>query len=111
MASSLAVACVSSESDSNSGARTSSAQSSVCSTMTPSRTRSTARVIRVRTETVTSGHPVGLLERVAEQDVGLEPGLVRLEVVALVEEQRVDLLGRHELLDRDLLGRPRSEGS
>ena len=51
-------------------------------------------------------HPVGLLERVAQQDVRLEAGLVGLEVVARVEEQRVDLLRGHELLDRDLLGRP-----
>ena len=51
-----------------------------------SRTRSTARVIAGADRTTcTEGHPVGLLQRVAEQDVGLEAGLVGLEVIALVE--------------------------
>ena len=51
-------------------------------------------------------HPLLLDEGVAEQDVGLGRGLVGLEVVALVEPHRVDLVGRHELRDADLLRGP-----
>ena len=45
---------------------------------------------------------VGLLERPAQQHVGLRRGRVRLEVVRAVERQQVDLLARHELDDVDL---------
>ena len=45
---------------------------------------------------------VGRLERAAQQHVGLVRRRVGLEVVALVEHDRVDLLGRHELDDLDL---------
>src|SRR6476661_2718872 len=91
MASSCLVALASSSSVAKSGLRISSGHNIVCMRMTPSCTRSTAMVIRVRIETV------------AQQDVGLGRRLVGLEVVGLVVEHRVDLLGRDELLDRDLL--------
>ena len=51
------------------------------------------------------GHPVGGQQRVAQQRIRLGGGLLGLEVIRLVEEHRVDLTGRHELGDRDLLAR------
>ena len=53
MSISCLVARCSSVTVAKSAARTSSGQSIVCMTMTPSRTRSTAIVMRVRIETVT----------------------------------------------------------
>ena len=48
------------------------------------------------------GHPVGVEQGLAQQAVGLGAGLLGLEVVGLLEQHRVDLLGGHELLDGDL---------
>ena len=56
------------------------------------------------------GAAIGLLQRAAQQRVRLEGARVRLEVVGLVEADRVDLVGRHELHHVDLvvaLGRER----
>jgi hypothetical protein len=55
-------------------------------------------VIRLRNETVTT-----------QQGVGLGRRGVGLEVVALLQPHRVDLLARHELLDRDLAAAARRE--
>ncbi len=44
---------------------------------------------------------LALLQRVAQQHVRLDRALLRLEVVALVVVDRVDLVGRHELHDVD----------
>ena len=49
------------------------------------------------------GHPVGLLQRPAQQRVGLGRLGLGLQVVRLVEHDRVDLLGRDELVDLDLV--------
>ncbi len=48
------------------------------------------------------GHPVRLPDRLAQQGVGLGRRLVGLEVVGPLQHHRVDLLARHELVDRDL---------
>ena len=55
------------------------------------------------------GHPVGVEQRLAQQGVGLGAGLLRLEVVGLLEQHRVDLVAGHELLDRDLARRRRGQ--
>jgi hypothetical protein len=50
--------------------------------------------------------PLGVLERLTQQHVRPARGLVRLEVVRLLEIDRVDLFGRHELQYLDgLVGR------
>ena len=56
------------------------------------------------------GHPVGLHERLAQQGVRLGAGLLGLEVVALLEQHRVDLVGRHELDHVDLVARGHRQG-
>ena len=55
------------------------------------------------------GHPVGVEQRLAQQGVRLGAGALGLEVVGLLEQQRVDLVARHELLDRDLARRRRRQ--
>ena len=54
-------------------------------------------------------HPVRGLERLPQQRVGLGAGLLRLEVVGLLEQHRVDLVTGHELLDADLATAVRRE--
>ena len=51
------------------------------------------------------GHPPRSLERVAEQRVGADPGGLRLQVVGLVGQDRVQLPGRAEVQHVDPLGR------
>ena len=46
---------------------------------------------------------IGLRECLRQQHVRLRCGRVRLEVVALLEQDRIDLVGRHELQHRDLV--------
>ena len=48
-------------------------------------------------------HPVRVLQRPAQQHIGLGRLGVGLKVVALLEHHRVELLGRHELHDVDLV--------
>jgi hypothetical protein len=47
-------------------------------------------------------HPVDVVQRLAQQRVGLGGGALRLQVVRLGVEHRIDLFGRYELqhLDR-----------
>jgi hypothetical protein len=54
---------------------------------------------------VDDGDAVGLFQRPHQQHVRLGGRGRRLEVVALVEIQRIDLVGRHEAGDLDLPGR------
>ena len=51
------------------------------------------------------GHPPGSLERVTEQRVSADPGGLRLQVVGLVGQDRVQLPGRAEVQHVDPLGR------
>ena len=92
-----------------SGTRISSGHIIVCSTITSSRTRSTAIDVRWRSATVTTAIRSASTQRLAQQRVRLGAGLLRLEVVALLEQHRVDLVARHELLDRDLARRRRGQ--
>ena len=103
------VACCSSSTEAKSAERISSGQSIVCMTMTPSRTRSTAIVIRVRMETVTTAIRFSFSRASRSSTYGFVGGLVGLEVVGLVEPHRVDLVGWDEPGDADLLRRPRRQ--
>ena len=85
----------------NSAARTSSGHSMVFSTSTPSRTRSVASCSRWRSATFTIATRSDSTSASRRSTYGLAADRLRLEVVRLVVEDRVDLLGRHELMHVD----------
>ena len=47
--------------------------------------------------------PVDLIECLRQQHIGFRRGRIGFEVVAAIEENRIDLLGRHELQHRNLV--------
>ena len=106
MASSCGRTSTSSSRKSNSAARTSSGHSIVLSTSTPSRTRSVASCSRWRSATLTMATRSESVSASRSSTYGLVADALGLQVVRLVVEDRVDLLGRHELqhVDRAAAG-------